>query len=78
MSGCLAFVSPSTLKIGSQAFNGCGELDKVEIRSATTKIAEDAFDELGCQVLIRAPAGSTAEDYVKKYGEEYGLRFQAL
>ena len=60
-------------RIGESAFCGCPNLKTVTFPAGTTELAEDAFKSSWVQ-LIKAPAGSPAEQYARKNG----LSFEAL
>ena len=64
--------------IGDGAFSGCARLTSVVIPETVTELAETAFgtdepewtewEPCSYELTIRAPAGSAAERYAKKYG----------
>ena len=60
-------------KIGMDAFSGCADLRAVTLPASLEEIGDRAF-EYSRELLVRAPAGSWAEQYAR----ENGYRFEAL
>ena len=66
-------VPEGMIKIGENAFSGCGKLRAVTLPASLNEIGDEAF-RYSRELLIRAPAGSWAEQYAR----ENGYRFEAL
>ena len=54
--------------VGSKAFENCAGLRTVHFAGMNTSIAADAFDNCGDSLLIRSPAGSTAQAFAESHG----------
>lgn len=66
-------VPEGVTKIGYSAFSGCNQLREITLPASVKEIGWNAF-EYSWELLIKAPAGSWAEQYSK----ETGYRFEAL
>lgn len=72
---CTEVICPEGIElIGSRAFAGCGSMESITIPAEDVHIAADAFQGCPNDMLIVAPAGSTAE----AHAEAYGYSFRAM
>ena len=66
-------VPEGVTQIGTYAFSGCNELQVITLPASLEAIGQEAFGYFR-GLLIKAPAGSWAEEYAR----ENGYRFEAL
>ncbi len=77
---CQQITFESTVRtIGSRVLENANSIKSVYLLNPNVKLNEDTFAGIGVDLLtIYGYAGSTAEEYVHAYGEEYGLVFSVL